>query len=268
MTSSRILLLLKGLLGSSARLEYFQIEDGRISRITRAESAKPPFRTTVAAGLVATGDAGINGKHITTTDQGGSKPMTSGRNSQMSKVKDFSKLALDVPTTTRPSLTNQQSNSLPSTPYQHTRSLSFRSRSPSPEQVDGNESPRSVKSELDSGVRSRAKGPLVAGCIYETGMAFSRRRVPYSIGGDQLERPTKIPKKYLTPVEEGKLSGDMRELYDRILPRRENDVKRAKFVQKLERILNDQWPGNNIKVHVFGSSGNMLYTSDSDSQYH
>ena len=75
-----------------------------------------------------------------------------------------------------------------------------------------------------------------------------------------------MPKKFLNPREEGKLSGDMRELYDRILPTRESDEKRARFVQKLDRILNQQWPGNDIKVHVFGSSGNMLCTNDSDGE--
>lgn len=58
----------------------------------------------------------------------------------------------------------------------------------------------------------------------------------------------------------------MRELYDRILPSAESEERRAKFKQKLERILNEQWPGNDIKVHVFGSSGNMLCSSDSDGQ--
>ena len=75
-----------------------------------------------------------------------------------------------------------------------------------------------------------------------------------------------MPKKFLNPREEGKLSGDMRELYDRILPTRESDEKRARFVQKLDRILNQQWPDNDIKVHVFGSSGNMLCTNDSDGE--
>jgi len=97
-------------------------------------------------------------------------------------------------------------------------------------------------------------------------MAFSRRRIPYSIGGDQLERPKVMPKKYLNHTEEGKLSGDMRELYDRLLPSDGSDRRRAEFVQKLERILNQQWTGNEIKVHVFGSSGNMLCTSDSDGE--
>ena len=73
-----------------------------------------------------------------------------------------------------------------------------------------------------------------------------------------------MPKKYLDPPENEKLSGDMRELYDRILPSEESNFRRAHFVQKLERMLNQQWSGSDIKVHVFGSSGNMLCTSDSD----
>ena len=28
--------------------------------------------------------------------------------------------------------------------------------------------------------------------------------------------------------------------------------------------LNERWPGYDIRVHVFGSSGNLLCTSDSD----
>ena len=32
----------------------------------------------------------------------------------------------------------------------------------------------------------------------------------------------------------------------------------------MEHILGTEFPGNLSKVHVFGSSGNMLYTTDSD----
>ncbi|KAI9873057.1 MAG: hypothetical protein M1830_000888 [Pleopsidium flavum] len=95
-------------------------------------------------------------------------------------------------------------------------------------------------------------------------MAYSRRRMPYSLGGDKLEKAKVTPKKYLNPKEEQKLSGDMRELYDRLLPSKESEERRAKFVQKLEDLLSTRWPGSEIKVHVFGSSGNMLCTSDSD----
>ena len=36
------------------------------------------------------------------------------------------------------------------------------------------------------------------------------------------------------------------------------------LVKKLARILNEEWPGNDIRVNVFGSSGNLLSSSDSD----
>lgn len=163
-------------------------------------------------------------------------------------------------------LTNHQSSSLPTTPDLRARKISFGARSPTPEKQRPNGSPKSTHSDTQNSLRSRSKAPSVAGCKYETGMAFSRRRIPYSIGGDQLERPKTMPKKYLNPQEEEKLSADMRELYDRILPSEESDRRRATFVQKLERILNQQWRDSDIKVHVFGSSGNMLCTSDSDGE--
>ena len=49
-----------------------------------------------------------------------------------------------------------------------------------------------------------------------------------------------------------------------LLPSDESEERRSKLVKKLERILNDEWPGEDIKVHVFGSSGNLLSSSDSD----
>ena len=95
-------------------------------------------------------------------------------------------------------------------------------------------------------------------------MTYSRRRMPYSIGADKLEFSLAKVKKHLDPADEEKLSGDMRELYDRILPSADSDDRRARFVKKLETILNDRWPGNNVKVNVFGSSGNLLCTNESD----
>jgi DNA polymerase sigma len=86
----------------------------------------------------------------------------------------------------------------------------------------------------------------------------------YDIGDAPLEPPPVEPKKTLDPDEDDKLSGDMRELYDRLLPTEDSERRRRSFVQKLERILHNEWPGNEFKVHVFGSSGNMLCTSDSD----
>ena len=56
----------------------------------------------------------------------------------------------------------------------------------------------------------------------------------------------------------------MRELYDRLLPSEESEENRAKLLVKLERLLNEEWPGNDIRVKVFGSSGNLLSSTDSD----
>jgi DNA polymerase sigma len=95
-------------------------------------------------------------------------------------------------------------------------------------------------------------------------MAKAKRRVPYSLGPDRLE-PEKLPlKNHLTAEEDAKLSGDMRELYDRLLPSPESETRRTKLVQKLEKLLNERWPGHCIKVNVFGSTGNRLGSSDSD----
>ncbi|QSS65880.1 PAP/25A associated domain family [Histoplasma capsulatum] len=132
----------------------------------------------------------------------------------------------------RPAFASQHSSSLPSTPYQHPRGLQFVSRSPSPNRRSS--SPRSTHSESTHLLPSLRRP--YGGCKYETGMAHFRRRIP----------------------------GDMRELYDRLLPSEESESRRLKFVDKLENLLNKQWPGNNIRVHVFGSSGNKLCSSDSD----
>ncbi|KAL9101655.1 MAG: hypothetical protein Q9163_003111 [Psora crenata] len=148
-----------------------------------------------------------------------------------------------------PPLANGHSSSVPATPVQHNRRhYSSEARPPSPDKKTRNGSPKSTHSQMEDGVRTRAKAPSFTGCRYETGMAFSRRRIPYSIGGDQLERSKTVPKKFLNPREEGKLSGDMRELYDRILPSKESDQRRADFVQKLERVLNDRWPDGMQRV--------------------
>ena len=169
-----------------------------------------------------------------------------------------------TPHTTRSYLLAQQSNSLPSTPYIGGRDMNGQFRTPSPVNTIAQlSSPRTARSESDTTMRAPGK-ILLAGCKYETGIMHFKRRMPYSLGSDKLESsPTKV-KKHLEPDEEKKLSGDMRELYDRLQPTEESQNKRARFVNKLETLLDNRWPGNEIKVHVFGSSGNMLFTNDSD----
>jgi DNA polymerase sigma len=96
-------------------------------------------------------------------------------------------------------------------------------------------------------------------------MAHTKRRIPYSIGSERLEKLSASSiKSKLSQDEEITLSTDMRELYDRLLPTADSEDRRKKLVQKLEKLFNGAWPGHDIKVHVFGSSGNLLCTDESD----
>jgi DNA polymerase sigma len=88
--------------------------------------------------------------------------------------------------------------------------------------------------------------------------------MPYAFGSELLPEDPGPLKEHLNLDEEEKLSGEMRKLYDQLLPSAESEERRARFVEKLEKLLNKQWPGNDIRVHVFGSSGNKLCSSDSD----
>ncbi|KAI9743400.1 MAG: hypothetical protein M1818_003247 [Claussenomyces sp. TS43310] len=165
----------------------------------------------------------------------------------------------------RNSSISQQSNSVPSTPHQHPRKFSLSSREPSPNAAT-NHSPRSAYSESNSTLPSlRPLPPRLSGCKYETAMVHGRRRMPYNLGSEKLDgvKPEDL-KPSLTRDGERKLTGDMRELYDRLLPSSEGEARREKFVRKLEKLLNDEWPGHDIRVHMFGSSGNLLCTDESD----
>jgi DNA polymerase sigma len=102
-------------------------------------------------------------------------------------------------------------------------------------------------------------------CKFETGAEIRKRRIPYVEGGnEELGPPKKEPKKSLEPEEHESLRTQMDDLYQRLLPSDESEERRAQLVTKLERLLNEEWPGNDIKVNVFGSSGNLLSSSDSD----
>ena len=160
------------------------------------------------------------------------------------------------------------SSSVPSTPHQHARQFSFESRDPSPNAA-ANHSPRSVYSETNSTLPSlKPLPPRLGGCKYETAQANSRRRIPYSVGNDRLEKlDLRTVKANLTEDEEAKLTADMRVIYDKLLPTSEVEEKRRKLVQKLEKIFNDEWPDHDIRVHLFGSSGNLLCADDSDGTY-
>ncbi|RDA95268.1 hypothetical protein CP533_3418 [Ophiocordyceps camponoti-saundersi (nom. inval.)] len=170
--------------------------------------------------------------------------------------------------TTGPSFAVQgqaHSSSVPSTPHQHARQFSFESRDPSPT-VPNSHSPRSAYSETNSTLPSlRPLPPRFGGCKFETAQMNSRRRIPYSVGNDRLERlDPRTVKAKLTEEDERKLAADMRELFDRLLPTEAVEANRRKLVTKLERIFNDEWPGHDIRAHPFGSSGNLLCSDDSD----
>ncbi|ROT40988.1 hypothetical protein SODALDRAFT_338518 [Sodiomyces alkalinus F11] len=155
------------------------------------------------------------------------------------------------------------SSSVPSTPPQRARNFTYGSREPSPTNHN-NHSPRSAYSETNSALPSLRPLPT-SGCQFETAQGNFRRRMPYNIGTGMVERvdPEKIKAK-LSEDDERKLTTDMRELYDRLLPTPRVEENRRKLVAKLEKIFNDEWPGNEIRVHLFGSSGNLLCSDDSD----
>jgi DNA polymerase sigma len=92
--------------------------------------------------------------------------------------------------------------------------------------------------------------------------------MPYSLGADLLPEEKEGLKPQLSLEEEKKLTKDILEVYDRLLPSAESDDRRRRLVSKLEDLFNKQWPGSEIKVHVFGSSGNKLCSSDSDGMCH
>ncbi|KAF2201795.1 hypothetical protein GQ43DRAFT_21034 [Delitschia confertaspora ATCC 74209] len=188
----------------------------------------------------------------------GATPMTSNGFTSMGGKRDEGVVYFQ---SQRPPLVSQHSNSVPSTPHQYPREFASRSRSPSPNGGLGSHSPRSVVSEANGTMPSLRKAH--GSCKYETNVAFGRRRIPY-VSSEILQKAKDEPKKVLDPHEDEKLSGDMRELYDRLLPSEESMHRREAFVAKLEHILHTEWPGNEFKVHVFGSSGNLLYTNDSD----
>jgi hypothetical protein len=170
--------------------------------------------------------------------------------------------------TTRPSAQaadnlTTHSNSVPSTPHQHARKFSFESRDPSPNAAQSH-SPRSVYSETNT-VPPSVRPLRLKKCRYETSSLQIRRRFNYTEGCDRLERRDLGEiKSRLTEDEERKLTTDMRKFYDQLLPTKDSEKRRQKLVQKLEKLFNHEWPGHNIRVHLFGSSGNLLYSDDSD----
>lgn len=102
-------------------------------------------------------------------------------------------------------------------------------------------------------------------CPYETALANSKRRIPYSLGAHRL-LPTdrSFIKTSLTSDQEERLTGFVSAKYEALKPSPESNERRSTFLQKLERLLHEVWPEKNIKVHAFGSTENFLCTTDSD----
>lgn len=171
--------------------------------------------------------------------------------------------------TQRPPYRTQRSNqsnlsaSLPSTPN-HLPRLNGVSRSPSPPTclLD---SPRSAASEPTTSIPYQ-RVPVM-GCQYETALVNARRRMPYSLGFDKL--PKEKPRlEKLSWADEEKLSNEVMREFKRLVPTEESRMRRRKFLAKLDRILNDEWPGYDTEVHAFGSTENHLCMNDSDGRAH
>ena len=84
------------------------------------------------------------------------------------------------------------------------------------------------------------------------------------IGTEPLEQERDSLNATLSPAEEQKLDREIRSLYERLLPSADSEAKRALVVNKLQTILSTAFPELSVKVAVFGSSGNLLFTSRSD----
>ncbi|KAF9910397.1 hypothetical protein EC991_006662 [Linnemannia zychae] len=61
-----------------------------------------------------------------------------------------------------------------------------------------------------------------------------------------------------------KLSMEMVDLFESLLPTEQSHERRTKFMMKIENILSVEWPGQDIQAYPFGSTVNDLGTSTSD----
>ncbi|KAF9568317.1 hypothetical protein EC968_002970 [Mortierella alpina] len=63
---------------------------------------------------------------------------------------------------------------------------------------------------------------------------------------------------------EAKLSMEMVDLFEDLLPTESSHERRTLLIKKIENILQTEWPGQDIKAHPFGSTVNDLGTGSSD----
>ncbi|KAF9132207.1 hypothetical protein BGW39_000642 [Mortierella sp. 14UC] len=61
-----------------------------------------------------------------------------------------------------------------------------------------------------------------------------------------------------------KLSMEMVDLFESLLPTEQSHERRTRFMKKIENILSVEWPGQDIQAYPFGSTVNDLGTSTSD----
>ena len=156
-----------------------------------------------------------------------------------------------------------KARSLPSTPSQRPRSPVSNIRSPNgiPHRTIRDKSPQSLRASASNTPPNFRRGMI---CKYETGMKQARRRVPYTMGPELLQSDPVAANKKLSAKEEFRITADMKALYAELLPTPESEERRHRLITKLETLLQQRWPGQNIKVSVFGSTGNKLGTKESD----
>ncbi|KAG0211526.1 hypothetical protein BGX28_007750 [Mortierella sp. GBA30] len=77
----------------------------------------------------------------------------------------------------------------------------------------------------------------------------------------QQQRPVPI---LLAPDHEVKLTMEMYSLFESLLPTEESHRRRTNLISKIERIVQSEWSGQDIKVLPFGSTVNDLGTNTSD----
>lgn len=159
----------------------------------------------------------------------------------------------------RPRIMSYPSNSAPSTPQQHPRDAMRSMRTPSPGAQSRQRSPRSASSESHKAHTNMHA--VSARCRFQSTQT-SRRRMPYNIGAEPLEAGK--PTWNMTRDRRQQITTQCEALYQKLLPSADSQRRRDELVVKLQRILREEMPDNNIKVDVFGSSGNLLCTSDSD----
>jgi DNA polymerase sigma len=103
-----------------------------------------------------------------------------------------------------------------------------------------------------------------AACMYDLNSQFlGKRRMQYNLGDAPLDNFLGM-KDNLTKLQDEKLTSELMDLYSQLLPTPDSERRRSLFTAKIEGILRKEWPETKFKAHVFGSSGNMLCTSDSD----